>query len=106
MSSHKCLLEHCLTILIVWHVDDNVEGSNDDNQPHYRVALMSADGQAKMKTRGDENNPFPGKLGKREFTGTSTPNSHSYAGQDTFVSVKNISDAGRAMKVSIAVSAA
>ena len=64
---------------------------------------MNADGAAKLNGDGDATNPFPGTLNKREFTATTVPNSKSYAGQDTFVSVRNISDAGRTMKMRISV---
>jgi immune inhibitor A len=97
----NCLF-HGLTIFAVWHIDELVE-NNNDTLPHYKVALMNADGAAKLKADGDDTNPFPGKLRKREFTATTSPNSKSYAGQDTFVSVRNISDAGRTMRMNIAV---
>ena len=64
---------------------------------------MNADGATKLNWDGDATNPFPGELGKREFTATTSPNSKSYAGQDTFISVRNISDAGRTMKMDIMV---
>ena len=64
---------------------------------------MNADGAAKLRGDGDDTNPFPGTLDKRDFTATTLPNSKSYAGQDTFVSVRKISDAGRTMKMEIAV---
>ena len=64
---------------------------------------MNADGAAKLNGVGDATNPFPGTLNKREFTATTLPNSKSYTGQDTFVTVRNISNAGRAMKMQISV---
>ena len=63
---------------------------------------MNADG-AKMISDGDDSNPFPGRLGKREFSAITSPNSKSFGGQNTFVSVRNITDAGRTMKMDIAV---
>ena len=64
---------------------------------------MNADGAAKLSGDGDDTNPFPGTLDNRDFTATTLPNSKSYAGQDTFVSVRKISDASRTMKMEIAV---
>ena len=89
-------------MFVVWHIDESVS-NNSDKLPHYKVALMNADGAAKLNGDGDDTNPFPGKLDKREFTVSSHPNSRSYAGQDTFVSVRNISIAGRTMRMNIAV---
>jgi immune inhibitor A len=83
-------------------------GSNDSkNNPHYRVALMNANGQATLGgpgDRGDASNVFPGTANKREFSVATNPTSRSYAGQDTFVAVKNISGPGRTMRMDISVS--
>jgi immune inhibitor A len=95
-------LSPILTGCSVWHIDEAVQ-NNSDSLPHYKVALMNADGASRLNGDGDDTNPFPGRLGKRNFTGSTFPNSRSYAGQDTFVAVRNISDAGRAMKMDIAV---
>jgi immune inhibitor A len=62
---------------------------------------MNADSTAKLEINGDDMNSFPSKLRKREFTATTSPNSKSYAGQDTFVLVRNISGAGRTMRTNI-----
>jgi hypothetical protein len=64
---------------------------------------MNASGAAKLQGDGDDTNPFPGQLGKREFLGATMPSSKSYSGQDTFVAVRDISDPGRAMKMNVAV---
>lgn len=41
--------------------------------------------------RGDVGDPFPGSQNNTSFDATSNPNSNSYAGADTKVSVTNIS---------------
>ena len=68
------------------------------------MALKSANGDDKIISGiGDASNPFPGTLGKRDFTPVTTPNSNSYAGQESWVYVRDISDAGPTMKMGIAV---
>ena len=74
---------------------------NNDTKSHYHVKLMNADGG--LIGDGNSANPFPGTEGKREFTANTLPNSKSFAGSDTFVSVRGISDAGRTMRCDIAV---
>lgn len=81
--------------------------NNSKNNPHYRVALINAGGQASMGGpggRGDSSNVFPGTTNKKEFSVATNPTSRSYAGQDTFVAVKNISGAGRTMRMDVSVS--
>jgi immune inhibitor A len=90
--------------VVVWHVDEAMTGSNTSDKAHYHLALVDAGGNALLNGRGDANNPFPGNLKRRDFTSATIPNSKSYAGQDTFVSVTNISDPGRGMKMHISVS--
>ena len=91
---------------LVWHVDDDVS-DNDDDLNNYHVALKSADGVDKIpiRTGGNAANPFPGTMKNRNFTGTTVPNSNSFAGDSTFVSVKEISDAGESMKMTIGLKA-
>ena len=72
---------------------------------------MNASGRANIAEVGDQSNPFPGIVpgitpkgkGNRSFTATSTPNSKDFSGRDTFISVKNISDVGRTMRIDIAL---
>lgn len=79
-------------------------GSNSSENTHFHVALVDASGNALLRKDGDDSNPFPGSLHKREFSTATVPNSKSYSGQDTLVAVRDISDAGRAMKMHISVS--
>ncbi|KAK9481983.1 immune inhibitor A peptidase M6-domain-containing protein [Lipomyces starkeyi] len=91
--------------LLVWHIDD----SQDDNhiETHYKVGLMQADGLNQLATstagRGDAGDSFPGSSDNTSFTSISSPNSRSYAGQDTRVSITKISPASAAMAMEIAV---
>ncbi len=79
--------------LLIWHVDDNLSGSNKyeckqannylcgaSNQ-HFRVALEQADGLLDLeysRNQGDAGDPFPGSTGRTAFSFTTTPNSTSY----------------------------
>jgi len=79
--------------MLIWHIDD-ATGSNS-NESHYKVALMQADGLKDMElnhNRGDAGDSFPGSGNKRKFDNTTTPSSKSYAGSNTCVAVKSISD--------------
>jgi len=90
--------------LLIWHIDEAQSGNTDEN--HYKVALMQADGQRDMEldnNRGDAGDPYPGNAGNTSFNATSTPNSKSYAGQDTCVSVVGISASGATMTATAAV---
>lgn len=68
---------------------------------------MQADGLNQLATsdagRGDDGDPFPGRTTNTEFTPTSEPNSDSYSGLPSTVSVSNISPASRRMNMQITV---
>ncbi|OGM40719.1 hypothetical protein ABOM_011039 [Aspergillus bombycis] len=89
--------------LIIWHIDDS-QGDNSD-ETHYLVAMEQADGLNQLATstsgRGDAGDPYPGATDNRSFTNTSRPNSQSYSGQATGVSVTNISAAAASMTMDI-----
>jgi immune inhibitor A len=90
--------------LLIWHIDDSV--STNTNESHYKVALMQADGHRDMElnhNRGDGGDPYPGTSGNTAFHKTSTPNSKSYGGVDTCVSVTAIGASGPVMSANIAV---
>jgi immune inhibitor A len=91
--------------LLIWHVDETQSTNSDEN--HYKVALMQADGARDMElnhNRGDGGDPYPGIAANTSFSPTSAPNSHSYAGADTCVSVTGISAATPSMTAQLAVS--
>jgi immune inhibitor A len=90
--------------MLIWHIDD-ATGSNT-NENHYKVALMQADGLRDMElnhNRGDAGDSFPGSGNKRKFDNTTTPSSKSYAGSNTCVAVKNISNSGAVMTADLSV---
>jgi immune inhibitor A len=91
--------------LLIWHIDDSV--STNTNESHYKVALMQADGNRDLEldhNRGDGGDPYPGSSGNSAFHKTSTPNSLSYSGVDTCVSVTAITGPGTVMTANVAVS--
>jgi immune inhibitor A len=90
--------------LLVWHVDEAQEGNSDES--HYLVGLLQADGLRELElnfNRGDGGDPYPGWNGNTSLTGTSSPSSQSYAGQDTGVVVSGISESGDPMKATVSV---
>ncbi len=90
--------------LLIWHIDDAQPGNTDEN--HYKVALIQADGKRDLElngNRGDNGDSYPGSSGNTSFTATSTPNSKSYAGQNTCVSVSAISASGPTMSATVQV---
>ena len=90
--------------LLIWHIDEAISGNT--NESHYKVALMQADGQRHLENnanRGDDGDPFPGSSGNASFTGTSTPDSKSYAGSNTCVAVTGIPPSATAMATHLSV---
>ena len=91
--------------LLIWHIDEAQSGNTDEN--HYKVGLAQADGKRNLElsqNRGDAGDPYPGSSANTSFNSTSTPNSKSYAGQDTGVSVSAISASGATMTATVSVS--
>ncbi|MEN8652708.1 M6 family metalloprotease domain-containing protein [Streptomyces sp. 21So2-11] len=77
--------------LLIWHIDDAATTNRDER--HYKVALVQADARRDMENnvnRGDEGDAYPGSATNIAFTGSSTPNSKSYAGLPTGVAVTEI----------------
>jgi immune inhibitor A len=90
--------------LLAWHIDENQPGNTDEN--HYKVALLQADGNRDLElnhNRGDAGDPYPGSSNNTSLTAGSTPNTKSYAGQDTCVSITSISPSGPTMTATISV---
>lgn len=91
--------------LLIWHIDENQPGNTDEN--HYKVGLVQADGKRDMdldRNRGDAGDPYPGTSSNHALTVSTVPASKSYAGQDTCVSIKNISASGSIMTASVSIS--
>jgi immune inhibitor A len=90
--------------LLIWHIDESRESNEDEN--HYLVALMQADGSRDLEldvNRGDGGDPYPGWSSNTAFTGSSTPASTGYSGQDSLVAVTEISDSGDTMTATVSV---
>ncbi|QBE67111.1 M6 family metalloprotease domain-containing protein [Pseudoduganella lutea] len=90
--------------LLIWHIDESV--ATNTNEARYKVALVQADNQRDLENsnnRGDAGDPYPGSTGNSSFTNTSAPNSKSYGGQKTCVSVTSISAPGAVMTANVKV---
>jgi len=80
--------------LIIEHVDDTRNNNTDEN--HYLVDVEQADGRRDLNlnaNRGDATDPYP-TASNSSFTGSSAPNSNSYGGAASNVSVTNIARVG------------
>ncbi len=91
--------------LLVFHVDDSIDGNSDEMHP--QVALAQADGDndlGRAANRGDGGDCYPGASKNRAFDADSNPSSKSYAGADTRVAITTISDAAPVMTATIRVS--
>ena len=91
--------------LVVYHVDESMSGNYDgccgSCALHYRVAVEQADGECDLElnyNNGDAGDPFPGSGGTHNpnytFGPTAIPASLSYTGNETQVSINDISLAG------------
>lgn len=92
--------------MIIEHVDEN-QGNNTD-ESHYLVDIEQADGNRDLNNNtnsGDNTDPFP-IAGNNKFTNTSNPNSKSYSGADSKVSVTNIARSGNNITANVASNAA
>ena len=98
--------------LLIWHIDDTKTDNTEEWYPglngaaHYLAALEQADGLFELEHRndyGDAADPFPGTLNRTSFTGTTSPNSDSYSGSNTFVEVTNISASSLSMTADLIV---
>jgi immune inhibitor A len=90
--------------LLIWHIDESVSGNT--NEAHYKVALIQADNKKDLEgghNRGDAGDPYPGTAHNAAFSNSSSPNSKSYSGQNTCVSVTGISAPSAMMTASVTV---
>lgn len=102
--------------LMIWHIDEAITTQNDmewypgyTDSSHYLVALEPADGLWNLEQRqgsGDAGDPFPGTSDNRSFTSSTTPNSLSYDGAVSLVSITDISNSGPTMTADLSVSLA
>jgi hypothetical protein len=81
--------------------------TNNRDEKHFWVGLMQADGLNQLATasggRGDDGDPFPGRANNTSFNFVSNPNSRAYSGQDSYVSITNISPAAQNMSMLVSV---
>ena len=90
--------------LLIWHIDESTPDNR--NESHYKVGLVQADGQKDLefnRNRGDAGDCYPGSTLNKKFDKTSVPNSNTYAGSDSLVSVSNISAPATTMKATLKV---
>ena len=93
--------------VMIWHIDDS--RPNNNNELQKLVDMEEADGLEGLNqagNRGDSGDPWPGSTGNRAFDWFSLPNSNSYYGFRTEVSVTNISDPDSLMNVKLTIRSA
>ncbi len=94
--------------LLVWHVDNTVGYSQNDDETHKLVDLEEADGRRDLdyeRNNGDDKDPFPGSTGNRFFNRLTNPNSLDYYDNVTKVAVNNISDSADSMYADLYINA-
>jgi M6 family metalloprotease-like protein len=85
--------------LLIWHVDSTLarlRGNNVNGFAPYAVALEQADGRDDLllgSNRGDDGDPFPGRLNNRSFGRNTDPSSYSNSGLMSFVELDSITQA-------------
>ena len=87
--------------LILTHVDENV--ADNDDQPHYRVKLLQADGKWDLENdvnRGDAGDPFPGSTNNRYAGPGSNPGIKSWYQGYPGLAIHEISDPAPTMSFS------
>lgn len=90
--------------LLIYHVDDSRWGNYDPN--HYHVALEQADGNFDLEWgagSSDAGDPYPGSDNVRSIDDLTVPNSRSYTGAITQVSVWDISNSDSLMTANLDV---
>lgn len=101
--------------LCIWHIDESQSTNDDEWYPghtasgNYLVALEQADNNYSLEqnsSNGDAGDVFPGSSNNTSFTAASSPNSNSYSGANSLVSISNISSSGATMTADFMVSLA
>lgn len=93
--------------ILIWHIDNSRTHNRDEN--HKWVDLEEADGTNGLDdpgNRGDAGDPWPGAFGRRLFDWFSQPDSYSYYGFNTEVSVAQIGDPDSLMSARFTVRSA
>jgi hypothetical protein len=98
--------------LLIYHVDQTDSNNNHEWYPghtlfgNYLVALEQADGDWGLEQNinsGDNGDPWPGITAHTNYDSISTPNSRSYAFENTHVEVRNISGSQSTMTADLYV---
>lgn len=109
--------------LLIWHVDQSkcIHKAPNSDPNHFFITLIESDGKndllqdindlmkkdefkvAIKELIGDDGDAFPGITVNRNFNGESNPNSNSYSGVKSMVSITDISDSDDVMKAKIGV---
>jgi immune inhibitor A len=92
--------------LLIYHIDETQPANT--GEPHYKVALVQADGQRDLEENadgGDDGDPYPGATNNRVFDANSRPSSVAYSGAPSGVAVRDISDPGLIMSATLDVGA-
>lgn len=92
--------------LAIWHIDENKNNNSDET--HFMVALEQADGNLDLENNansGDNGDLYRGTSDNSTFNVNSNPNSKSYSGLDTKVSVTNINNSGNVITFNVKVGA-
>ena len=98
--------------ILIYHIDENrrygtnrwSSGPVNDNVLHKLVDLEEADGFDHLdllQNRGDNGDPYPGSSANNTFNNNSNPNSNRYNGDDTGISISNISSSDSLMTADI-----
>jgi len=96
--------------LLIWHIDEDELGTMWPNinewypghtlNGNFGITLEQADGLYQLeqfRNSGDSGDPFPGSTLNTGFSHFTNPISDSYDGENTFISISNISVSGSVM---------
>ena len=98
--------------LVIWHINEDqcVHMAPNSDPEHFFLTLVQSDGKSELQRdmnvlakdftgddvmkelSGDEGDAYPGETHNRTFNEKSTPNSDSYEGNKSLVSITSISD--------------
>jgi M6 family metalloprotease-like protein len=89
--------------LLLYHIDENASQNTDW---HPRVMIEQADGLWDLQynvNAGDAGDPYPGTSNNRTANASTVPNTRSYAGSVTYVTMANVSSSALTMTADLAV---
>lgn len=92
------------TGLLIYHIDPSRTSNSNENRR--LVDLEQGDGLRQLNTttaRGDGGDPYPGTSNNRNFDGYTVPDSKDYSLLQSYVGIRNISDADTLMTADLDV---